>query len=53
MRTRVLNFKWLKRKDYGIILEMYRKEPINTKAILVPSAAVGNDGARKGIIVCE
>ena len=31
---------------------MYRKEPINTKAILVPSAAVGNDGAREGIIVC-
>ncbi len=27
------------------------KEPIDTKVILVPSAAVENDGAREGIIV--
>mgnify|MGYP000438238646 CR=1 FL=1 len=28
------------------------KNPKNTKVIFVPSAAIGNDGAREGIIVC-
>src|SRR5699024_2242181 len=42
----------LNEKTMVLFWKCIGKEPINTKAILVPSAAVGNDGAREGIIVC-
>lgn len=35
-----------------VFWECIKKEPANTKAIFVPSAAIENDGAREGIIIC-
>lgn len=51
MRTLFLTSSGLNEKTMVLFWKCIGKEPINTKAILVPSAAVGNDGAR-GIIVC-
>ena len=52
MRTLFLTSDGLNEETAKLFWEHIRKEPINTKAILVPSAALGNDGAREGIIVC-
>lgn len=52
MRTLFLSSGGLNEKTTELFWECIRKEPINTKAILVPSAAIGNDNAREGIIVC-
>ena len=52
MRTLFLTSSGLNEKTMVLFWKCIGKEPINTKAILVPSAAVGNDGAREGIIVC-
>lgn len=35
-----------------VFWECVKKEPADTKAIIIPSAAVGNDSAREGIAVC-
>ena len=51
MRTLFLTSSGLNEKTMVLFWKCIGKEPINTKAILVPSAAVGNDGAREGIIV--
>ena len=52
MRNLFLTSSGLNEKTAALFWECIGKEPVNTKAILVPSAAVGNDGAREGIIVC-
>ena len=52
MRTLFLTSNGLNEKTTPLFWEYVGKEPIDTKAILVPSAAVENDGAREGIIVC-
>ena len=52
MRTLFLTSSGLNEKTTPLFWECVGKEPIDTKAILVPSAAVENDGAREGIIVC-
>lgn len=52
MRTLFLSSNGLNEKTTVLFWKCIRKEPVNTKAILVPSAAVGNDNAREGIIVC-
>ena len=51
MRTLFLTSSGLNEKTTSLFWECVGKEPIDTKAILVPSAAVENDGAREGIIV--
>ena len=52
MRTLFLTSSGLNEKITSLFWKCVGKEPIDTKAILVPSAAVENDGAREGIIVC-
>ena len=52
MRTLFLTSNGLNEKTTSLFWKYVGKEPIDTKAILVPSAAVDNDGAREGIIVC-
>ena len=52
MRTLFLSSSGLNEKTSGVFWECIGKEPANTKAIYVPSAAVENDSAREGIIVC-
>ena len=52
MRTLFLTSSGLNEKTTPLFWECVGKEPIDTKAILVPSAAAENDGAREGIIVC-
>ena len=52
MRNLFLTSSGLNEKTAALFWECIGKEPVNTKAILVPSAAVGNDGAREGILVC-
>lgn len=52
MRNLFLTSSGLNEKTAVLFWECIGKEPVNTKAILVPSAAVGNDGAREGILVC-
>ena len=52
MRTLFLSSSGLNEKTTALFWQYIRKEPINTKVIMVPSAAVGNDNAREGIIVC-
>ena len=52
MRTLFLTSSGLNEKTMVLFWKCIGKEPINTKAILFSSAAVGNDGAREGIIVC-
>ena len=52
MRNLFLTSSGLNEKTAALFWECIGKEPVNAKAILVPSAAVGNDGAREGIIVC-
>ena len=52
MRNLFLTSSGLNEKTAALFWECIGKEPVNAKAILVPSAAVGNDGAREGILVC-
>ena len=52
MRTLFLSSSGLNEKTTKLFWECIGKEPQNTKVIFVPSAAIGNDGAREGIIVC-
>ena len=52
MRNLFLTSSGLNEKTAALFWECIGKEPVNTKAILVPSAAVGNDGAREWILVC-
>ena len=52
MKNLFLTSSGLNEKTAALFWECIGKEPVNAKAILVPSAAVGNDGAREGIIVC-
>ena len=52
MRNLFLTSSGLNEKTAALFWECIGKEPVHTKAILVPSAAVGNDGAREGILVC-
>lgn len=52
MRTLFLSSNGLNENTARVFWECIEKEPVNTKAILVPSAAVVNDGAREGIAVC-
>ena len=52
MRTLFLSSSGLNEENTKLFWKYIGKEPINAKAIMVPSAAVGNDGAREGIIVC-
>ena len=52
MKNLFLTSSGLNEKTAALFWECIGKEPVNTKAILVPSAAVGNDGAREGILVC-
>lgn len=51
MRTLFLSSS-LNEKTTKLFWKCIGKEPQNTKVIFVPSAAIGNDGAREGIIVC-
>lgn len=52
MRTLFLSSGGLNERTSRVFWECIGKEPVNTKAIFVPSAAVVNDDAREGIIVC-
>ena len=52
MRTLFLSSSGLNESTTRVFWECIKKEPANTKAIFVPSAAVGNDSAREGIAVC-
>ena len=52
MRTLFLSSSGLNEKTTKLFWKCIGKEPQNTKVIFVPSAAIGNDGAREGIIVC-
>lgn len=52
MRTLFLSSSGLNENTTRVFWECIKKEPANTKAIFVPSAAVGNDSAREGIAVC-
>ena len=52
MRNLFLTSSGLNEKTAALFWKCIGKEPANAKAILVPSAAVENDGAREGIIVC-
>lgn len=52
MRTLFLTSGGLNEKTAELFWKCIGKDPINTKAILVPSAAAGNDGAREGFIMC-
>ena len=48
MRTLFLSSSGLNEENTKLFWKYIGKEPINAKAIMVPSAAVGNDGAREG-----
>lgn len=52
MRTLFLSSSGLNEKTTKLFWKCIGKEPQKTKVIFVPSAAIGNDGAREGIIVC-
>ena len=52
MRTLFLTSSGLNEKTMVLFGNVSEKNRLTQKAILVPSAAVGNDGAREGIIVC-
>lgn len=52
MRTLFLSSSGLNENTTKVFWECIAKEPANTKAIFVPSAAVVNDSAREGIAVC-
>ena len=52
MRTLFLTASGLTEKTAEIFWKAVKKEPAKARAILVPSAAVENDAAREGIIVC-
>ena len=52
MGTLFLSSSGLNENATRAFWECIEKEPANTKAIFVPSAAVVNDGAREGIAIC-
>lgn len=52
MRTLFLTSGGLNEEKTGLFWQYIGKEPKDAKVIMVPSAGVGNDGAREGIIVC-
>lgn len=52
MRTLFLTSSGLNEEHRKLFWECIGKKPTHAKAILVPSAAVGSDGAREGILVC-
>ena len=52
MRNIFLSSSGLNDKTAKLFWKCIDKEPKNTKVIFVPSAAVENDGAREGIIIC-
>lgn len=52
MRTLFLSSSGLNENTARVFWECVKKEPADTKAIFIPSAAVGNDSAREGIAVC-
>lgn len=52
MRTLFLSSSGLNENTTRVFWECIKKEPANTKAIFVPSAAIENDDAREGIIIC-
>ncbi len=52
MRTLFLSSNGLNERTAKLFWECIGKEPQHTKVIFVPSAAVVNDSAREGIIVC-
>lgn len=52
MKTLFLSSNGLSEKASEKLWECIGEEPKNTKVIFVPSAAIGNDTAREGIIVC-
>lgn len=52
MRTLFLSSSGLNENTAKVFWECIKKEPANTKAVFVPTAAVENDGAREGIAVC-
>lgn len=52
MQTLFLCSNGLNENTARVFWECLKKEPTNTKALFVPSAAVGNDGAREGVTVC-
>ena len=52
MRTLFLSSNGLNARTAKLFWECIGKEPQHTKVIFVPTAAVVNDSAREGIIVC-
>lgn len=52
MRTLFLTSNGLNEENTKLFWKYIGKDPMNAKAIMVPSAAVGNDEAREGILVC-
>ena len=52
MRTLFLSSNGLNERTAKLFWECIGKEPQHTKVIFVPTAAVVNDSAREGIIVC-
>ncbi len=52
MRTLFLSSNGLNERTAKLFWECIGKEPRHTKASFVPTAAIGSDSAREGIIVC-
>ena len=52
MRTLFLSSSGLNESTTKLFWECIGKEPQNTKVIFVPSAAIENDAAREGIVIC-
>lgn len=52
MKNLFLTASGLTERTAELFWNVVKREPANVRAILVPSAAVENDAAREGIIVC-
>ena len=52
MKNLFLTASGLTERTAELFWNVVKREPANARAILVPSAAVENDAAREGIIVC-
>ena len=52
MRTLFLSSNGLNERTTKLFWKCIGKEPQHTKVIFVPTAAIGKDSAREGIIVC-
>ena len=52
MRTLFLSSSGLNESTTKLFWKCIGKEPQNTKVIFVPSAAIENDAAREGIVIC-